>query len=305
MILCCGEAVIDMLPTNATDGARAFRPVPGGAAVNTAIALARLGASSGYFGGIGTDDFAKILLDAMRHEGVDASRNTPVNAPTTLAFIHPGEDTQGFSFYDLDSAGRSVSPLNLPTLDGVEAAVFGGISLIHKPAAGAFEALMQAMGPNRLILFDANIRPALIGDQAADYHARLMRMMAQADIIKLSDEDCDWLHPDPPEQLLQGRAALVVHSHGPDGVTLHSRHGAQHIPTTPVVVADTVGAGDTFNAGLLASLSEQNLLSPARLATSSAAGLTRAAALGLRAATFSVTRPGADAPTRKELECAP
>lgn len=305
MILCCGEAVIDMLPTTTPDGAAAFRPVTGGAAVNCAIALARLGQEAGFYGGLSTDQFGLMLSDAMRGEGVDLSRVTPVDAPTTVAFIHPGDGTQAFTFLDEGSAGRGLTPMMLPQLEGIEALVFGGISLIHKPAAGAFEALMQMAGAGRLILFDPNIRPALIGDQESAYRERLARMMVQADIVKLSDEDIDWLRPDPPEQLLQGRAALVVHSHGAHGVTLHSRHGAQHLPVSPVRVVDTVGAGDTFNAGLLASLADQGLLSPVALARAGAGEINRAAALGIRAATFSVTRPGANPPTRKELECAP
>lgn len=305
MILCCGEAVIDMLPTNAPDGAPAFRPVTGGAAVNCAIALARLGQEAGFFGGLSSDQFGRTLQAALQAEGVDTSRVTPVDAPTTLAFVHPGDGTQAFTFLDESSAGRSLTPLMLPPLDGVRALAFGGLSLIHKPAAGAFEALMQMAGSDRLVLFDPNIRPALIDDQEAPYRERLGRMIGQADIVKLSDEDITWLRPDPPEQLLQGRAALVVHSHGAGGVTLYSRHGRQHLPASPVPVVDTVGAGDIFNAGLLAALAEQDLRSPAALAHADAGALNRAAALGIRAATFSVTRPGADGPTRKELECAP
>lgn len=305
MILCCGEAVIDMLPTSANDGAAAFRPVTGGAAVNCAIALARLGHDAGFFGGLSTDQFGEMLQDGLRTEGIDLSRVTPIDAPSTVAFVHPGDGTQSFSFLDEGSAGRSLTPMMLPPLDGVRAAVFGGISLIHKPAAGAFEALLLMMGPERLVLFDPNIRPALIGDQEEAYRTRLARMLPMADIVKLSDEDIDWLRPDPPEQLLQGRAALVVHSHGPGGVTLYSRHGTQHLPTSPVPVVDTVGAGDTFNAGVLAALEEQGLLSPSALARAEAGALNRAAALGIRAATFSVTRAGANPPTRKELECAP
>ena len=305
MILCCGEAVIDMLPTTTLDGAPAFRPVTGGAAVNCAIALVRLGQEAGFFGGLSSDQFGTALIAAMQAEGVDTTHLIPVDAPTTLAFVHPEVGTQAFTFLDENSAGRSLTPLMLPQLDGVRALVFGGLSLIHKPAAGAFEALMQMAGPERLVLFDANIRPALIGDQARPYRERLTRIIPQADIVKLSDEDIDWLNPEPPQQLLQGRAALVVHSHGAGGVTLYSRNGTQHLPASPVAVADTVGAGDIFNAGLLASLAEQSLLTPAALARAGAGALNRAAALGIRAATFSVTRPGADGPTRKELQCAP
>lgn len=306
MILCCGEAVIDMLPCQVGGGHDAFRPVTGGAAVNTAIALTRLDQVAGFFGGLSTDQFGDFLTSAMQAEGIDLSRAPRLNAPSTLAFVHLTDGSPTFSFFDANSAGRSLSATALPSLEGVDALVFGGISLIHRPAAGVFEALQQMAGPERLNLLDPNIRPALIANEDEDgYRQRLNRMLAMADIIKLSDEDIDWLHPDPPHQLLQGRAALVVHTHGENGATLHSRHGAQHLPAAPVNVVDAVGAGDTFNAGLLSALNSANLLSPARLARADAGDLNRAVAYGIRCATFSVTRAGANPPTTKELSCAP
>jgi fructokinase len=305
MILCCGEAVIDMLPTTAPDGAPAFRPVTGGAALNTAIALARLGQSTGYFGGLSRDAFGQMLTDAMQQEGIDLSHAPRFDAPTTLAFIHPGNGTQGFSFHDSDSAGRQLSAMSLPPLDGIDALVFGGISLIHRPAAGAFEALMHMAGPDRLLLLDPNIRPALIGDAEEDYRERLARMIPMADIVKLSDEDTGWLGPLASEDLLSGRACLVLHTHGPDGVTLYSRHGALHVAAPEAKAIDTVGAGDTFNAAFLAALAETLPLTPRALGLADAETLATAARFATRAATLSTTRPGAHPPTREELACAP
>ncbi|MDV4143657.1 carbohydrate kinase family protein [Shimia sp. FJ5] len=305
MILCCGEAVIDMLPATAPDDAPSFRPVTGGAALNTAIALARLGQATGFFGGLSRDAFGKILIEAMQAEGVDLSRAPLFDAPTTLAFIHPGDGTQGFSFYDRESAGRQLTAMSLPPLDGIKALVFGGISLIHRPAAGAFEALMQMAGADRLILLDPNIRPALIEDAEEDYRKRLDRMLPMADIVKLSDEDAAWLGPVSPEDLLSGRACLVLHTHGRDGVTLHSRHGTLHVPAPEAEVIDTVGAGDTFNAAFLAALAEALPLTPRAVGLADAEILERAAQFATRAATLSTTRPGANPPTDKELSCAP
>jgi len=305
MILCCGEAVIDMLPTTAPDGAPAFRPVTGGAALNTAIALARLGQSTGYFGGLSQDSFGQTLTDAMQGEGVDLSLAPRFDAPTTLAFIHPGDGTQGFSFHDHESAGRQLSPISLPSLDGIDALVFGGISLIHRPAAGAFEALMQMAGPDRLILLDPNIRPALIGDAEDDYRKRLARMLPMADLLKLSDEDLGWLGPFSPQELLSGRASVILHTQGADGATIHSRHGAIHLPAPKAKVIDTVGAGDTFNAAFMAALSKIGHLSPRALALAPAEILARAAEFAITAATLSTTRPGASPPLLKEIPCAP
>ena len=134
MILTCGEAVIDMLPAELADGASGFRPVTGGAAVNCAIALSRLDQSVGFFGGMSNDAFGQFLMQEMDREGVDLSRISPVAQPSTLAFVHPAGESQGFSFFDTESAGRSLAVTMLPDLTGVQALVFGGISLIHRPA---------------------------------------------------------------------------------------------------------------------------------------------------------------------------
>ncbi|MEQ9695822.1 carbohydrate kinase [Shimia sp. SDUM112013] len=298
MILCCGEAVIDLIENEAGQ----VTPVTGGAAVNTAIALARLGQSAGFFGGLSLDAYGQKIRTALDAEGVDVSHAPTFDAPTTQALVHLKDGAPQFEFRDENSAGRALSVLNLPPLDGVTALVLGGLSLIHRPAAGVFETLMQMAAETRLTLLDANIRPALIGAEGDSYRQRLDRMMRIADILKFSDEDIAWLRPDPPEQYLMGRASLVIHTHGADGATIHSRHGAQHLPTAPVKPRDTVGAGDTFNAGLLADLADQNLLAPAALARADHGALLRAAAYGLRAATYSVTRTGANPPTKKDLQ---
>ena len=305
MILCCGEAVIDMLPAKTADGTPAFSPVPGGAALNSAVALARLNQPTGFYGGLSKDRFGTSLAEALETEGVDISHAPRLDAPTTLSFIHPGTGTQSFSFYDIDSATRQISPLHTPPLGHVDALLFGGISLIHRSAAGTFEALMQMAGPDRLILLDPNIRPYLIGDAEDDYRKRLTRMLPLADLLKLSDEDLDWLGPFSPQELLSGRASVILHTQGADGATIHSRHGAIHFPAPKAKVIDTVGAGDTFNAAFMAALSKMDHLSPRALALAPAEILARAAEFAITAATLSTTRHGASPPLLEEIPCAP
>ncbi len=300
MILCCGEAVIDMLPTKVSGDADGFYPVAGGAAVNSAIALARLGQTVGFFGGLSSDTFGHQLRNAMTSEGVDTSAAKISDAPSTLAFVHPTAEGQAFTFMDENSAARQVDVMSLPALEDVHTLIFGGISLITAPAAGAFEALLQAAGETRLTLLDPNIRPALIGDEAP-YRERLRRMMAMADIIKLSDEDLAWLGGFPPQSLLMGRAALVLHTHGAKGATVWSRHGALPVEAAQVDVIDTVGAGDTFNAGFLASLAQQGLLHPARIALANSAQIERAAVFASKVAALSVKKSGANPPYLKDI----
>lgn len=295
MILSCGEAVVDMVPETGIDGATPWHSMTGGAAVNSAIALARLGQSVGFFGALSQDQFGEMLRHRMTVEGVDLSHAVAVETPSTLAM---NDDSPAGLLCDPPCP---LTPHHIPPMDAIDALVFGGIGLIHPPAAGLFEATMQLAGPARLTLLDTNICPSLKGADVAGYCDRLERMMAMADVIILPDEDCDWLGTITPERLLSGRSSLVLHNHGAGGVTFFSRHGSGHVPASNVAVADSVGAGDIFNAGLLASLATQGMLRPDRLATASQSSLLAAVQYGVQAATFSRTQAGANPPYAKDL----
>lgn len=297
MILCCGEALIDMLPRETAQGEMAFAPYPGGAVMNTAIALGRLGAAPGYFGGLSRDLFGTLLADGMRASHVDTSRCPRSARPTTLAFVTLKDGQARYEFYDENTAHRMLSPDDLPELDGVTALFFGGISLVSEPAADVYAALCT--GDHGLpVMIDPNIRPAFITDPDR-YRARLQTMMARADIVKLSDEDMDWLGV-TPAQVLES-AALVLITRGAEGVDLCTRAGTQRVPAQKVEVVDTVGAGDTFNAGLLAGLARDRLLSRDALASAAPEAFVGAVELGAAAAAVTVSRAGANPPWSHEL----
>lgn len=298
IILCCGEAVMDFVPARLADGEQGFRPVPGGAAVNTAVALKRLGVASGFVGALSTDPVGKQLSAWLAAEGVDTRHAVELDAPSTIALAHPLPDGTRFDLYDEGSAGRSLTPDRMPALPGTaKALVFGGISLIHAPSAEVFEGLArQAKGA--LVWLDLNIRPGLVSDPD-DYRARLDRMMAFAHVIKVSDEDLNWLGDRPAT----GPGQMLVHTQGGKGAVAQAGDLRIACPAPKVEICDTVGAGDVFNAGFLAYLDRNGLLAaPLTLTQHNLAG---ALAAGNRAASLSVTRPGADAPTLKEVECAP
>lgn len=299
MILCCGEALIDMLPRETTAGEAAFAPHAGGAVFNTAIALGRLGALAGYFGGLSTDLFGTVLDDALRASHVDNSL-CPRNArPTTLAFVTLVNGHARYAFYDEATAGRMLTEADLPTLDDrIKALFFGGISLVSTPAADSYAALCAKAG-DRVVMIDPNIRPGFITDETA-YRARLDGMLARADIIKISDEDLAWMGT-TTEALLKAGSALVLVTRGADGIDLHSREGQLSVPAKPAEVVDTVGAGDTFNAGFLAGLDRHGLLSRAKLASAWLEDLRPAAELGAAAAAITVSRAGANPPWSHDL----
>lgn len=299
MILCCGEALIDMLPRSSTDGEAAFAPLSGGAVFNTAIALGRLGAPAGYFGGLSTDLFGTQLADALQASQVDYSLCPRSDRPTTLAFVTLVDGHAKYAFYDENTAGRMTTPDECPNdLSSVEALFFGGISLVSEPAADSYAALCANAG-SRVVMIDPNIRPGFITDETA-YRTRLTAMLDRADIIKLSDEDLDWLGTSETDLLKRG-AKVVLITRGAEGVSLHTAAGHSDIAAQKAKVCDTVGAGDTFNAGFLAGLHRDNLLTRDALAKASHDTLRPAVTLGTQAAAVTVSRAGANPPWEHEL----
>ena len=306
MILCCGEALIDMLPRTTTLGEPAFAPHAGGAVFNTAIALGRLGAPTGFFSGLSTDLMGEILTTTLTASKVDTSLAARSNRPTTLAFVKLVNGQATYAFYDENTAGRLLSPADLPTLPArVNTLFFGGISLVNDPAAATYEALQARESGTRVTMIDPNIRPGFITDQAP-YRARITRMMARADIVKLSDEDLHWLMGAGDltrlaRQIIATGPSLVFLTEGAKGARAVTATQDRFVAAQKVTVADTVGAGDTFNAGVLAALHRAKALHKPALATLPDATLDAALTLGTRAAAVTVSRAGANPPWADEL----
>jgi fructokinase len=306
MILCAGEALIDMLPRETDAGEPAFAPYAGGAVFNTAIALGRLDAPVGFFSGISTDLFGDLLIRPLEASGVDASFAHRSDRPTTLAFVTLKDGHATYAFYDENTAGRMLSDADLPVVpDGVMALFFGGISLVVEPCAGAYEALLTREADTHAVMIDPNIRPGFIKDEDA-YRARLGRMIGNSDIVKVSDEDLIWLLGEGEidelaRQLLIAGPALVCVTEGAKGVRGYFSGGTVSVSSRKVEVVDTVGAGDTFNAGFLAALHERGALAKDRVRRLSADDIEAALSLGARAAAVTVSRAGANPPRRDEL----
>ncbi|WP_116083095.1 carbohydrate kinase [Tropicimonas sp. IMCC34011] len=308
MILCAGEALIDMLPRTSTAGEDAFAPVPGGAVFNTAIALGRLGIPVRFFCGISRDLFGTRLMAALEASGVDAAPAIRSDRPTTLAFVELVDGQARYAFYDEASAARQIRQRDLPgarKMEGVDAVFVGGISLVPEPCGGAYEALAKRESGKRLVMLDPNIRQSFIKEDRP-FRDRVFRMIASADAVKVSDEDLEWiLGPGDiatrAEQMLALGPDLVCVTQGSKGVTAYLP-GQEHLVLADrVEVVDTVGAGDTFNAGLLAGLHKAGRLSPGALKRIPTDDLLSALRLGARAAAVTVSRAGANPPWADEL----
>lgn len=306
MILCAGEALIDMLPVAQANGPDAFAPHSGGAVFNTAIALGRLGISTGFLSGLSTDLFGQQLATDLAASGVSTDLCIQSPRPTTLAFVRLTDGHASYTFYDENSAGRMLEPALMPSLPGaVEAVFLGGISLAVEPSGTAYEAFLHNVSDRVVTMVDPNVRKDFITDEAA-YRARVGRMIAAADIVKLSDEDLLWLEGDGAVEvlakgLLERGPKLVVLTRGAQGATAFSAVGDVSVAAQPVTVVDTVGAGDTFNAGILAGLADRGCLTKPALAALSADDMSGALALAARAAAVTVSRAGANPPRRDEL----
>ncbi|WP_019169783.1 carbohydrate kinase family protein [Pseudaminobacter salicylatoxidans] len=306
MILCCGEALIDMLPRESTRGEPAFAPYAGGAVFNSAIALGRLGVPVEFFSGLSSDLFGQQIRKVLASSNAGSHYAAISERPTTLAFVKLDNGHATYTFYDENTAGRMLSEADLPALaDNITAMLFGAISLIPEPCGSAYEALMRRECERRVTMLDPNIRPGFIPD-AEKHRARILRMVAMADIVKLSDEDLAWFGSEVDEGAfargwLEIGPKLIVVTRGAEGATAYTQRHKVHVPSQRVTVVDTVGAGDTFNAGLLASLHDQNALTKARLASLGEEEIGAALTLGARAAAVTVARAGANPPWRHEL----
>lgn len=309
MILCCGEALIDMIPKPTEADRDGYVPYSGGAIFNTAVGLGRLGVQAGMLSGVSNDLFGQQLVAALTASHVDCTALIRSDRPSTLAFVQLTDGHATYTFYDENSAGRMIAADDLPALsDDVNALYFGGISLCAEPAAATYLALMEREAGQRVIMIDPNIRPGFI-DDIEGYRARLDRMIALSDIVKVSEEDLNWIYPGPEsleEKLGKVRASgpsVVVLTRGGDGSSAFLASGEQvHAAVNKVEVVDTVGAGDTFNSGVLARLSELGALTKDGLRTAAPETIQSALEFGAKVAAVTVSRAGANPPWRHELQ---
>ena len=304
MILCAGEALIDMIP-NETG---AYVPHVGGAVLNTAVALGRLGAPSALVTGLSSDPFGQMIADHLHASHVDTTHAVRSGRNTTLAFVHLDQGNATYTFYDDETATSAIQPADLPALPtSTEAVFFGGISLCNPPVADSLINMAIGVPASTLVMADPNIRPGFARDQTA-YRARLTRLLARVDIAKLSDDDISWLIPDgdlaaKAQTVLDMGPKMLLLTEGGAGATAYLRGGVSaRAAAQQVTVVDTVGAGDTFNAGCLMALRAAGALTPAALPALDAAALTEMLEFAARVAAVTVSRAGANPPWAHELE---
>jgi len=323
MIICCGEALIDMVPRPNTDKAGGFLPLPGGSPFNTAVAIGRFGVPVKFLGRISSDFFGEMLIKRFKDNrvGDDLIRRSPQNS--TLAFVKlaKGKEPE-YVFYAEGTADRSFSVEDLPEKlpDDTNCIVFGSISMSMEPIASAIEAFIQKEGARKstdqidgapVISFDPNIRPFMIKDRTA-YIERLEKWVAASTIVKFSAGDFSFIYPNmEAEQGLQKTIAmgprLAICTQGTKGAMAMLRRNDGNViqvkvPAVKLPVVDTIGAGDSFHGAFLSWLELKKKMSRSALINLSEAELYAALLFANKAAALVCSRQGADPPNRREVE---
>lgn len=223
MLLSCGDALIDFVPVKSADGRDGYVPAVGGSCLNIAVAMSRLGAPTGFVGGISGDLFDTMIADHLTASGVSLRYVRRSDDETTLAFVRFVGNEPHYAFYDETTAARlwTFRPDGIP-FPAIEALHVGSTTLINEPVASEYLALFKAAKGRTTLSFDPNCRPTLTRDKAA-YTARMAEFAKTADIVRMSDMDFDFLFGGNAfdaraEEMLAGGAALVIVTCGGDGV---------------------------------------------------------------------------------------
>jgi fructokinase len=311
MIAIGGENLIDLVSAKQTDNEQPhYVAMPGGSPFNVAMAAGRQGYDVTYLSPISSDAFGDLLATRLveSHVAIAAPR---VQQPTSLAIVSLDSDgAASYSFHRNGTAERQVTCEKLASYMPRKTDIFhvGGLALIDGDDADAWKMQFQLCKNSGILTsLDPNVRPALVSDRY-QYMARLSALMKIADIVKLSDEDLEWLYPDRPlEQALRDcradcNAALFILTLGAKGAHGFVDAGDVHIPSAKTDrIIDTVGAGDTFMATILSWVVETDKIKPQALRKTDMASLKTALSGAAKAAAMNCEQSGCNPPWRYQL----
>ncbi len=315
-VLCVGEMLIDFIPTtpiHSLEGSNScYRPHPGGAPANTAVAVARLGGASRFLGKFSQDVFGQLLMHVLQNNNVDIQyvRSTDEGA-TALALVILQDDGQRqFSFYRHRTADTllDVSDLDWNAWQDVALCHACSITLSTEPSSTATLAAMDRTRQlNALVSFDVNMRPAFWSSEQA-MRSAMTEIVPRTDILKLSVEEAylfdsalQFATPEQGnvaqlyqlgEQLLHKGPRVVIITLGSKGALLMTATSRVEVLTVPVRAIDTTGAGDAFMGAILYSLVKRGCASPSDLAHLSQDDLHQMGTFANRVAAISCTRYG-------------
>jgi len=293
-----GEVLIDLIPEGADR-----KPIVGGGPANTAKAIAKLGIDTQFIGGISSDQYGQMAKDELVSAGVKLDYVKYSDKPTCLAIVslsESGSATYKFVIENTSTFDFTSEWLPNPQTVRTSLLYIGTLATAIEPGASALFEWAQSVAKIAPIVFDPNIRSAVISDRK-QYVAQVERWVEISSVVKVSEEDIKWLYPSLEieqvvnDWLIKG-PSLVVVTYGDKGLTGYRKGEEVIVEAVKVKVADTVGAGDTVGAILVEAIVKDGLdsLNGVRLETM----LKRAA----KAAAITVSRVGANPPTSEELE---
>ena len=294
-LLIVGESLVDVLSTPTGQ-----QEHPGGSPMNVAIGLARLGASVTLATRLGTEERGRLITRHLTDSGVHLTPGS-VDAAIRTSSATATIGSDGAATYDFDI---SWDVTGLPTT-GFEVVHTGSIGALLAPGADAVAACFEAVDDGVLRSFDPNIRPSVLGGR--DNVLPLVERLARSStVVKMSDEDARWLHPelDPLEvtaHYARFGVQIVAVTLGADGSLLRVGGDTAVVPSQPVRVADTIGAGDSFMAGLLFALTNSIGVADVMRRAAPFGDILQAARFAAACAAITVGRPGADLPRRHEV----
>jgi fructokinase len=311
VIVCCGENLIDMVPSGKDGKAPygSFRVAPGGCPYNSAIAAARLGAGVYFLGKMASDFLGDKLYSRLVENGVNTDLVIRSDQPVLLAFVEKNPSGEArYAFYAENAADRSLAEADLPSSmpAGVNFLLVGSISLVLEPAATTILDLVERERSRLLVSFDPNVRPSLIPDRKA-FLEKFETLCTASAIVKASDSDLEWLYGSSDmekigDHLLDLGPEAVFLTMGEKGSLAATKRARVFVEAFPVKVADTIGAGDTFHAAILTALDRKGIVARKQLAglcEDELRGLLRFASA---AAAINCAREGADPPRLDEVE---
>jgi fructokinase len=307
MLLSCGDALVDFLPVKSVDGGDAAVPVAGGSCLNIAVGMARLGAPTGFVGGISTDLFGRMIADHAHMSQVDLRYATRSEHQTTLAFVRHIAGEPHYVFYDEATASRNwIYRRGSIPFDEIEAIHVGSTTLANDNGAAQALAMIEDAGGSTTISFDPNCRPNLVSHKVR-YVDQMNAFAAAAKIVRMSDVDFEFLYGgsdygERAKSLIAAGASLVVVTRGIKGAQAwHREAGLVEVQAPAIDVVDTIGAGDSFQAALLFALRAIGRIKTSALAQMNSGELRRALSFASMCAAFTCGHAGADPPRQSDV----
>jgi fructokinase len=305
MFVVVGEALVDLVGQR---GSRTMVGHPGGSPANVALGLARLGDPVILMTRLGRDAFGDMITTHLQASGVRVDGGPEAGTRTSLAVATVAGGVATYDFR-LEWDIGDLEPLPIET----RCLHTGSLATVLSPGRANVEDLLarEHQRGRVTISYDPNVRPALLGTPE-EAQPEIEHLVALSDVVKVSDEDLHWLYPgradeDVARDWLSRGPALVVVTRGGQGVFAVTADLALHRPAMPIDLVDTVGAGDSFTSGLLDGLHRADLIGGmhrdqlAAIDESTLVSILDAASLG---AAITCSRPGADPPSRAELDAA-